>query len=154
MNDNLNSEIIINFTRNVWRICFPKYLKAPITLCYDPQSSITGTHYGLSHIAHDYLTDVMSDDPDNQIYTIDPFDRKTYPAGPHDLTTADIPNLPFLECILFVSYDNVENIQQVLEKLISNGIAIIINECIKLPKEWIPQNIKTEAMFRVTESFG
>src|SRR5690242_5734531 len=124
MNNNL-SDIIINFTRNVWRTRFPKHKKAPTTLCYDPKSSITGTHYGLAHIAHDYLTFDMNHDPDEQIYTIDPYDRTTYPAGPHDLTTEDIPNLPLLECILFISFDNITNVQQVLEKLISNGIVIV-----------------------------
>ena len=150
------SDDIINITRNIWRTFFPDNKEAPKTLCYDPLSLFTGTHYGLCHIAHDsiYMDRAGSNyDPDNQIFTIDPYDRATYPAGPQDLTTADVPNLPQLECVLFVSCDKVANTELVLEKLMSTGIAIIINDCVTLPNEWIPLQIPTGTPFGKTTSF-
>lgn len=154
MSDDLKASII-NFTRNVWRTYFPQHTIAPKTLCYDPLSSISGTYYGLCHLAHDeiYMSNFSNDyNPDDQIYSIGPYDKKTYPAGHNDLTTSDISKLPALECILFGSYDNLENIQQVLEKLVSKGIVIVINECIKLPKEFIKLDIKKEPIYGTTIS--
>lgn len=156
MNDDPSASII-NFTRNVWRTCFQKYNVAPKTLCYDPLSTITGTQYGLCHLAHDgiYMSNFdIGYNPDDQIYSIDPYDKTTYPANSNDLTTSDIQKLPILECILFVSCDNLENIQQVLEKLDSKGVVIVINECVKLSKEFIKLDIKKEPMHGETISKG
>lgn len=153
MNEDSSDATIINFVRNVWRAYFSEHWIAPKTLCYDPLSSITGSSYDLCHVAHDgrYMGSIDYD-PDDQIYSIDPYDMATYPAGPNDLTTSDIAKLPTLECILFVSCDNLRNAQQVLEKLAPKGVVIVINECINLPKEYIDLNIEKEPMYGATRS--
>jgi hypothetical protein len=147
---------IINFTRSVWRTYFPDNRKAPKTLCYDPLSLCSGTISGLSHIAHDsiYMNRSGRDyDPDGQIYNIDPEYRAKYPAGPNDLTTADISNLQQLEWILFVSCDSMIHSEQVLEKLMPQGVVIVINECVKLSKEWRPLEVPVGTPFGKTTSY-
>lgn len=152
-NDSITT--IINFTRNVWRKYFPQHSKAPKTLCYDPLSLITGTHYGLCHLAHDWIymtnwNDVYN--PDDQILSLDPYDKITHSADHNDLTISDIPKLQELECILFISYDNLENTEQVLTTLVSKGVVIVINECIKLPREFVELVIETKPNFGMTIS--
>jgi len=91
--------------------------------------------------------------PDDQIFSIDPNNKFYAHIGPQDLTTADIPNLPQLECVLFLSCDNVANIELVLETLISTGIAIVANDCIEPQNEWIPLEFEIGAPPGKTRTF-
>ncbi len=141
-------EIMINFTRSIWRIYFRNHTVAPKTLCYDPLSSLTGLVSGLCHIAHDSLYNIYDYNPDDQILFIDPYYSETY-----DSPSVNIANLPELECILFISFDTEQNVKQVLEKLSLKGIVIVMNECVQLPKEWKERVFQDIEYYGVTRSF-
>lgn len=144
--ERMNISDTVNFTKVVWRIFFPEHTMAPRTLCYDPLCSFSQIYSGLSHIAHGYYTG--EDQPDDQIYIIDR--QRSYYVNSEMFTYADISKLPQLECILFISYDNDTSVQQVLEKLESKAVVIVMHECVKLPKDWIPQHLRIPPELGIT----
>ena len=146
---------MINFVRNAWRTHFKNHTVAPLTLCFDPLSTISGTIYGLAHIAHDYLYPDSEPyvDPDSQIYAIDPIDQESLPGNPSSLTVDEIGGLPMLECIVFVSSDTTSHKNEVLKKLVTNGLVVVINECIELPDSWLKLDIDLNPMYGATKNY-
>ncbi len=135
----LLEETIINFTRAVWREYFPRYKTAPKTLSYDSKSLIPRIDDGFCHIAHDYMNSIYDDyDADAQIYAMaSSAQENSYIRQDNVTVINDINNLPLLECVVFISCYNTINAEKILDKLIPEGIAIVLNECIILPEEWI-----------------
>jgi hypothetical protein len=152
-----DSSEIISFTNYIWEKCFSRHVKAPITLYYDPMSTqlgiIRGSISGLCSIAHNsiymnhsqyfpYDNDIYN--PDSHIYAIDPDYIKRYGYSEQVFATLEIEKLPILECIIIVSCDIIENVNQLLQKATLNTIIITVNECIKLSDEWMELNIDEE----------
>jgi hypothetical protein len=128
--DYSKAELMINFTSSVWDTHFPSYSRAPLTLSYDPLSLIPELLSGLSHIAHGY--EDSSENPDDRILVMD----KNYP----------IENLPAFECIIITSMDTEKRMNLILENLIPNGIAIVVDNCIDL-SPWKLLHIKPRGEF-------
>ena len=82
------------------------------------------------------ITHPFNFNPDDHIYSVNPYERAKYPAGRNDVTINDIASLPNFEYILFVSIDAPVHQQWLQEKLCPTGLAIVINDCIAPHGSW------------------
>ena len=116
-----DAETIMNFTRYMWRTVFKKNINPPFTFLYDPQSTFTGMLDSFSHVAHDYAR-FDGPNPDDFIYFVDPKDKEMAAY------IENIDSLQKIECLVIGSFQNDKEINHIIDKVISNGLIIVLND--------------------------
>lgn len=136
-------ELVTNYTSSAWYTHFPDYSQAPLTLAYDPLLKITNLESGLCHIAHSYgMGEELSDNPDDRILIINKRDDHFYIASDYSQKMG-LEKLPALNCILFISGQDGQNVDRILDRLSPNGVAIVVDNCIDLSL-WPTLDIQTD----------